>query len=381
MSLLLSLFYFCYFSIVGVYIIFVPKVLSSVGYSASEIGVIFAAAPLVRIIIPFLFMRGLKLNKTILNWALLLMIVSSVSFYFSLYSFYKLFISNIFLGVGLSLILPYMEVVALENLGKERYGKVRLFGSIGFVLVSLVLGKIISESILTCLVTLKFLVVLTSITAIVAFVIERKLQLKDIPRSQQNSGAINLLADYKLWLGLIFMQVSFGAFYNFFTIYATDHGISLDMTIYLWSFGVFVEIIMLYFQGRFLKNNLLSIIQITLLASVIRWFLVFIYPDNLTILFISQSIHALSFALFHSAAISYLFSIYTNKPLAQQFFSGFTYGFGGLSGALISGYIYEWYPEYLFLSSAIFAFIAFVFVSLYKRERELRPKRSKASSL
>jgi PPP family 3-phenylpropionic acid transporter len=165
------------------------------------------------------------------------------------------------------------------------------------------------------------------------------------------------------------MQLSFGAFYNFFTIYATDNGISLDMTIYLWSFGVLAEILMLYFQGRFLKNNLLIILQFTTLMSVFRWLLLFAFPQNLPLLFLSQSLHALSFALFHSAAISYLFHLYANKSLAQQYFSGFTYGLGGLLGALISGYIYEWFASYLFLSAAAFAFVAFVFVSRFKKEQ------------
>ena len=164
------------------------------------------------------------------------------------------------------------------------------------------------------------------------------------------------------------MQVSFGSFYNFFTIYETDYGISLDMTIYLWSFGVVAEIFMLFFQGRFLRGNLILILQITTFASAFRWFLLFMFPQNLLIVFFSQSLHALSFALFHSAAISYLYYLYKHKGLAQQFFSGITYGLGGFSGALIAGYIYEYYPTYLFLSSAFLAFGAFYSLHLHSRE-------------
>jgi PPP family 3-phenylpropionic acid transporter len=53
--------------------------------------------------------------------------------------------------------------------------------------------------------------------------------------------------------------------------------------------------------------------------------------------------------------------------LAQQFFSGISYGLGGLSGAILSGLVYEYFPSYLFLSSSFIAFLAFVMVSLYKR--------------
>jgi PPP family 3-phenylpropionic acid transporter len=193
---------------------------------------------------------------------------------------------------------------------------------------------------------------------------------RDQESQEVQKNDVALVRDWKLWLGLMLMQVSFGAFYNFFTIYETDHGVSLDMTIYLWSFGVFIEVIMFFVQGKFLHFDLLKILQFTVLATVFRWFLVFYFPQNLSILFFAQSLHALSFALFHTAAISYLFHLYKNKSLAQQFFSGIGYGLGGFSGALLSGYVYEYYPKYLFLSSSIIAFTAFVFISLWIKERK-----------
>ena len=362
MSALLSIFYFFYFAIVGVYVIFMPKVLSLSGYSASEIGIIFAAGPMVRFILPFAFTKGLKLNAKSFNVALVIMLSSSIAFYLSIDSFYKLLLSNIGLGIGMSLILPYIEVISLGHIGKERYGKIRLFGSVGFVMVALVLVKLLSEA----SIALDFLISMTFLTAIFGYLIVKNAHQKETSKEETEQD-INLLADWKLWLGLTLMQVSFGSFYNFFTIYETDYGVSLDMTIYLWSFGVLVEIVMLYFQGRLLRGNLLLILQITTAASAFRWFLVFAFPQNLTIMFFAQSLHALSFALFHSAAISYLFHLYKHKSLAQQFFSGITYGLGGFSGALLAGYIYELYPKYLFLSSTFLALGAFGFLYLWER--------------
>lgn len=367
MPLLLSIFYFFYFAIIGVYIIFIPKMLSISGYSASEIGIIFAAAPLVRFIVPFAFTKGLTLNAKSFNIALFIMLFSSVSFYFSLHDFYKLLFSNIGLAIGLSLTLPYIEVVSLSLIGKEKYGKVRLFGSIGFVLVALVLVKVLTSAD----VALNFLLSLVLITSFVAYFIVRNTNQKE-KKKEELKNDISLLRDWKLWAGLTLMQVSFGAFYNFFTIYETDYGVSMDVTIYLWSFGVLAEIFMLFFQGKLLQGNLLLILQITTFASALRWFLIFMFPKNLEVLFFAQSLHALSFALFHTAAISYLFHLYKHKALAQQFFSGITYGLGGFGGALLAGYIYEIYPRYLFLSSTLIAFGAFWFLYLWSQNSKTR---------
>lgn len=366
MNILLSSFYFFYFSVVGVYIIFIPKVLTTFGYSAEQIGIIFAAGPLVRFILPMLFIRGLKLERKAFNGSLIIMILSALAFYTFIENFYQLLLSNIFLGIGLGVTLPYIEVIALEKLGRENYGKIRLFGSLGFVLVALVLVNVLSSPIIA----LEFLLLLTLATAVFAFFIVHELYKTNKQTKEELQNDINLFKDWKLWLGLTLMQLSFGAFYNFFTIYATDNGISLQVTIYLWSFGVAAEIIMFRYQARFLRSKLLLVLQITTLLTAFRWFLVFAYPQNIFVLYFSQSLHAFSFALFHSAAIAYLHQLYKHKALAQQFFAGITYGLGGFAGALLSGVIYEQYPEYLFLSSSVIAFMSFGFIVLWKKVEE-----------
>lgn len=363
MSVLLALFYFFYFAIIGVYIIFMPKILSTIGYSPMQIGMIFAAVPLVRFIMPFAFVKKFKLDEKVFIIALFILLFSSISFYFSLYNFYGLLATNIGLGIGLGLTIPYVEVVSLSHVGKHRYGKIRLFGSLGFILVALVLVKFLDSAD----VALKYLIFLSVCTVVVAYFITRFLDASIKTQDEQND--INLLKDWQLWLGLTLMQVSFGAFYNFFTIYETNNGISLDMTVYLWSFGVIAEVLMLFSQGRLLKGNLLIILQFTTFATAIRWLLLFLFPQNLPLLFLSQSMHALSFALFHSSAISYLYQLYKHKSLAQQFFSGITYGFGAFIGALIAGYVYEVSPKYLFLHASVLAFLAFLSIYMWDKKQ------------
>ncbi len=355
MIYLTSFFYFFYFGVIGVYIIFLPKVLELSGYSASQIGIIFSAAPLVRFLVPFLFIRGFRLGNTSFFIALGILFVSVIGLHFSLHDFYALLASNIFFGVGLSLILPYVELISLHEIGKERYGKSRLFGSIGFMAVALVLVRYMHDPTNA----LDSLFILTIATIVFAYFVVRHAPSLKEEKTPHPSNDVSLFRDWRLWLGFALMQVSFGAFYNFFTIYETAHDVSMQMTIYLWSFGVLIEIAMLYFQGKLLRKNLLLLLQLCAAATILRWLLVFAFADSLWVMFLAQSLHALSFALFHSAAISYLFHLYRNKALAQQLFSGISYGLGSLLGALLSGYIYEYFPKYLFLFSAIIAAFAF----------------------
>ena len=126
------------FAAVGLYIIFLPKVLHDIGYSTFDIGIIFALAPLMRFLTPFLFLKHIKLDQKMFKTALYLSVIASTLFYVTIDNFFLFMINNALLGVCLSLILPYLEVTAISTLGKEKYGKSRLYGSIGFMLISLV---------------------------------------------------------------------------------------------------------------------------------------------------------------------------------------------------------------------------------------------------
>lgn len=369
MPFILGSFYFFYFSIVAVYIIFMPKVLQMLGYSPSQIGIIFGAAPLVRFAVPFLFLKYITFTSKIFNSSLILTFIASLFLFLAIEDFYLLLLTNILLGIGMSLCLPYVESIALIHMPKEKYGKVRLFGSIGFILVSLVLVNFLD----TPFNAITFLSVSAFITLVFGVYISR-VENKNTPASIEGK-AFSLLSHWPLWVSLFLMQVAFGGFYNFFTIYASSYPIgisdysisSLDMTIYLWSFGVICEVFMLYFQAPLLKNNLIIVLQFSVGITIVRWLILALFPDNLILLFASQSIHAFSFALYHSAAIMFLHSLYKDKKLSQQFFAGIAYGLGGFLGAIGAGFIYEISSRGLYFTAAFITFMSFMFLLIESR--------------
>ncbi len=182
---------------------------------------------------------------------------------------------------------------------------------------------------------------------------------KESKTQEEQGGEFSLLSYWSFWVSLFLMQVSFGGYYNFFTLYESGFGIDLETISYLWVFAIVCEILIFYYQAPLLKRNLLLIIKFALLATTLRWVLLHFFGDHLWVVFVTQAFHALSFGLYHSAVILYLYEIYENKKLAQQFMLGIAYGLGGFVGAILAGYIYG---EYLFLISGIISFGAFLFL-------------------
>ena len=354
----ISAFFYFYFSIVGVWVIFLPKILQNLGYSAAEIGIIFSIQPLMRFLTPFFFLKLFSLTKNVLHVTLVMMLLSIPLLYLTIDSFIPFAITNVFFGISFGLVLPYIETYALGSLKKEGYGRSRLWGSIGFTIISLVLARMFSTNI-----GLHFIAVSVVLSVVFAYFIS----LDDEHFNNQkniNKSNFSLLKWKYLWISIFLMQMSFGAFYSFFTIYETDHGISLTTVSYLWSFGVLCEIILFYYQSHFIKHNLLKIIQFTLLITAFRWLLLYLFPDSIFVSYLSQSFHAFSFALYHTATLSYLYTIYEDKKLTSQFYYGLGFGLGGFVGSLVAGWFYG---EHLFLSSAIIAFASFIFLYLHKK--------------
>lgn len=360
LSLFLGAYYFFYFALVGVYVIFMPKVLLELDYSPFQIGVIYAAAPFMRFLLPFVFRHAVKLTPKVYVLSLLFTLLGTLLFLQTVHHFYFYLVANLLFGASMGISLPYVETIALHRLSKKQYGRVRLWGSLGFMGIALWLGKVLSSP----TEALYYLSAVALMTLLFGAVLTRFDTMSHT--TAQEDASFSLLKYWAFWLSIFLMQVAFGGFYNFFTIYELDHGVSLELTSWMWSFGVFCEIFMLYFQGPLLQRNLLNLLQFATLVASFRWLILYLFPDSVSIAFATQSLHAISFALYHTAAITYVFSLYTQKKLAQQFFLGIAFGLGGSVGALLSGKIYG---EYLFLVEALIAFLAFVALAIHQQRK------------
>ena len=143
LSPLLGAYYFFYFALVGVYVIFMPKVLLELNYSTVEVGVVYAAAPFMRFLLPFVFRHYIDLTPKVYLASLMLTFTGTLLFLGTVQSFEFYLIANLLFGASMGISLPYVETIALASLSKSHYGKVRLWGSLGFMGIALWLGKIL----------------------------------------------------------------------------------------------------------------------------------------------------------------------------------------------------------------------------------------------
>jgi len=338
--LFLSLFYFLFFALIGDYVIFLPKFFSSY-FTPFEIGIIFSTMPIARFLTPFFYLKKPLTSKDYL-FALIIAFLSS--FLILTKNFYLIIVAFFLIGTSFSVIFPFIEAIAIEKLG-VKYGKSRVMGSIGFMLYGIIFSYIKVNHLIS-------FIVLMFLSMVSAFYFKENKTIK------KSFSKISFFKTWKFWLALILLQISFGGFYNFFTIYLLNHGVDKEYIGWLWGIGVGAEIIIFLIGHKFLSFlKPIKWIKISIFLTSIRWLMLYLFSNSLILISLSQMIHAFSFAIFHTSALLYISKKYENKTLAQQFYAGIGYGLAAFLGSIISGWLYG---EKLFLYESLIAFFGFL---------------------
>ena len=340
MFLALLFFYFLFFALIGDYVIFMPKLFSH-SFSPTQIGILFAMMPIARFLTPFIFLKNPITKK---DYILSILVAFFASLLILSKNFYLILFSFFLIGTSFAVVFPYIEAIAIEKLS-TKYGKARVMGSLGFMLYGIIFSYIKINHLIS-------FIILMFLTSISAFYFREDKTIK------KKTSKIDFIKNYKFWLGLILIQISFGGFYNFFTIYLIKNGINKEYVGWLWGIGVMAEIVVFLIGHRFLhKLNPLKWIKISVFLTSIRWLMLYLFSNSLVLIASSQLIHAFSFAIFHTSALLYINKTYENKTLAQQFYAGIAYGLAAFLGSIISGFLYG---ENLFLYESLIAFSGFL---------------------
>ena len=138
--------------------------------------------------------------------------------------------------------------------------------------------------------------------------------------------------------------LSHGPYYTFYSIYLEQNGYSRTLIGQLWALGVLAEVIVFIFMHRFIpRYGLRLILILSLLLSTLRWLLIGLFPNMITVLLFAQLLHAASFGTFHAAAIAWVHQHFVGKNQArgQALYSSIGFGAGGVLGSLTSGYLWD----------------------------------------
>jgi MFS transporter, PPP family, 3-phenylpropionic acid transporter len=339
-------FYFFYFAYIGAFAPFFSVYLAATGLSPVEIGIVMALPQATRIIAPHLWGWLADAGERQVRLLRLTVLAGSLCWMGMFVSASFIWICTVVLAMGffLSAALPLVEATTLSHLGEHtgRYGAVRLWGSVGYIVAVVGLGyalDLFPVGVLLWIVAVSLLGTLAFCWVIPdtkrAHAVIGQPPIGEVLKRPEVIALISACA---------LMAVAHGPYYTFYSIHLVNHGYSKGVTGWLWAFGVVCEIaIFLWLPRLYAAGTLGQILIASFALTVLRFLLIGWGADSLALLLIAQSLHAASFGSFHAAAIGLVHRLFRDRHQArgQAIYGSLTFGIGGAVGSLASGYAWQ----------------------------------------
>ena len=341
-------FFFLYFAYIGLVSPYASLFFLDRGFTVIEIAILMSMLQVTRIIGPFSWgwLSDYLSNRIgIIRFCACLGALVFTVVYF-LNSYISFFIWMFVLHTILSSLMPLGESATVHALYKDnsfdkRYGRLRLWGSIGFIMMVLFAGELFQRNSIE-LYPIVGTVILIALAAITFLMHEPKLERRKMVKGEFWVVLLNPDVRWFLLSGF-FMQFAHAALYVFYSLYLADLGYNKFQIGLFWALGVFAEVLFFYYQSKVLSRlDPEVLLQASFGIGVIRFALMAFLPIT-SVLIIAQVMHAGTFAAHHSAATKLLQRWFTGPLQArgQALMATVSYGLGGTLGGLFAGWIWE----------------------------------------
>jgi PPP family 3-phenylpropionic acid transporter len=312
----LGLLYAALFLVVGFYMPYLPVWLKWRHLDADQIAILLAAPLYVRIVftpvVSFLADRigGRRTILIALTWG-------SLASYVLLWlsdGFWQMLLAAVLLAITWTTVMPLVETVAVSGIRTSGldYGRVRLWGSMSFIVASLGGGGVIE--IAGPGAALPLLMGAAAMMVLGSYLVPRDIGGRGhaAPVALRGLKARDAFALGHAPLFILFLvaasliQGSHSLLYAFGSLHWRAQGFSGGTIGALWSVSVIVEIALFAVSGRVIaRAGAARLMTLAGLAAVFRWGFLAVDPP-LWATALLQTLHAMSFGATHLAAIHFL---------------------------------------------------------------------------
>jgi len=347
----LRLFYFLYYGSVGAYLPFFAAYLRGLGFSGEEIGRVQMVGPLVAAPAALAWAtvadrlgspaRALQVAAV---WA-----VAAAAFLPWVRTPLGVGAVLLFLALADRSVVPLVDSVSMELVAADRrlsYARIRLFGSLGYIALALVLGLVLSgrgELPADPLVPIAF------VACVAGYALLAR-RLPTLPAGGERPRLADLralLTDRRLLGLLLAAAVHWGAtapFHVFLGVHVRDLGQPAWVTGLAMATGVGAEILALLAFPRFQGHSTRALYAVAFGVSALRWLLCW-QLSSAPLLVAVQLLHAFTFGLFWGASVRAMGQLVPARLRAtgQALFSGLVFAGGNVAGYQLSGLGYDHY--------------------------------------
>jgi len=372
-------FFFLYFTYVGLVSPFASLFFLERGFSVIEIAVLMSMLQVTRIVGPFSWgwlSDYLSDRIGIIRFCACLAAVVFLCIFF-LQSYAAFFVWMFVLHTILSSLMPLGESATVHALFKDnsfdkRYGRLRLWGSIGFIAMVLLAGELFQRK------GIELYPIVGTVVLIMLALVSFRLHEPKMERCKMVKGELLVVLfnpDVRWFLlSGFFMIFAHAALYVFYSLYLAGLGYNKFQIGLFWALGVAAEVVFFYYQSKVLSRlDPEVVLQISFGIGVFRFILIAFFPLTWVLIF-AQLMHAATFGAHHSAATKLLQRWFTGPLQArgQALMATVSYGLGGTLGGLAAGWLWDaTEPRNVFVMAALACGLAGMAIQKLRPQRHL----------
>ncbi len=343
-KVILSSQYFLYFGVMGVFLPYFNLYCFHLGFSSFQIGTLSAIRSAIMIL--FSLFWGIMADKYRIRRPIYILcnLLSAFLWLFFLYiaNFKSMIVITICYGIFYSPIISFLEAFSMDLLGdnKKSYGRIRAWGSLAFISMVTITGKIID------LYAIEIILGLILFGSILQALIAMKIPRLAIHRQKKTSRSARPPIQGRIVIFLIsacLMLISHGAYYAFFSIHLEKLGYGNTFIGITWAIASMAEFALMVNSDKIFKRfSFEKVLIFSFFIAALRW-LSLCYVKSWIGLCLSQITHAVTYGTFHMASILYIDSLtpLESKTFGQSLNNAVTYGLGLMLGFFLSGFLYE----------------------------------------
>ncbi len=356
-----ALFFFAYYGYVGVLSPYASLYFADNGMSAAQIGVLMSLMQVMRIFGPNLWGWVADRHQqrvTVLRITALAAATAFVGLFFG-QTFAHFFIVMAAVNLFTSAQGPLSEALMLSEMRGDmtHYGRLRLWGSVGFILAVTLAGPLLDRYGIRLMPWIAL--------ALLTLVLLASLRMREPAHGDPYPEAPSVLMllrrrEVSAFFASTFLMIAAHAsLYVFYSLYLAQIGYSNTVIGLMWSLGVLVEIVFFFYQAPLFKRfGVQRLMMASLLIAVARFLMIGFGAQSLLLLLVAQLMHAATFGVHHSASVATLQRWFSGPLQArgQALFISISYGLGGTLGGLILGVFWDTFgSQAVYLVAAIFS--------------------------
>jgi len=314
----IALYFAAMFVIYGVLIPFLPVWLDGRGLDANEVAIVMAVPFILRLAVTptvAIFADRLGAHRLLIIASAWAALAASLALG-GMTGFWPILLIAAPLSLAAATMMPLVEAIAVKGvrLYALDYGRMRLWGSLSFVVVGLIVGALIDRSGSEAALWVMIAGTLLTVAAAHALPHAPAAAAADetAPATPPRSVTREVLRLLRMPVFLAFLiaasavQASHAMFYTFGALHMRDQGISGAWVGALWAIGVLAEVALFAVAGsrfRHLKPD--TLLAIGAAAAILRWAVMTLDPP-LALLIPLQLLHALTYGATHLGAILFV---------------------------------------------------------------------------